>query len=93
MTSLDFVTQLSPTLKIKRADMVERDVILHQILTDLSNDGFFSKNFLLKGGTCLIKYYLGYFRFSERMQILLGGINQGSETKLQKRSEKNFRQS
>ena len=61
MTSLDFVTRLSSTLKIKRADMVERDVILHQILTDLSNDGFFSKNFLLKGGTCLIKYYLGYF--------------------------------
>ena len=66
MTSLDFVTQLSSTLKIKRVDMVERDIILHQILTDLSNDGFFSKNFLLKGGgTCLIKHYLGYFRFSE----------------------------
>ena len=65
MTSLDFVTRLSSTLKIKRVDMVEKDVILHQILTDLSNDGFFSKNFLLKGGTCLIKHYLGYFRFSE----------------------------
>lgn len=45
--------------------MVEKDVILHQILTDLSGDGFFSKNFVFKGGTCLIKQHLGYFRFSE----------------------------
>ena len=45
--------------------MVEKDVILHQILTDLSGDDFFSKNFVFKGGTCLIKQHLGYFRFSE----------------------------
>lgn len=65
MISLDFVTQLSSTFRIERTHMVERDVILHQILTDLSNDKFFSKNFLFKGGTCLIKHHLGYFRFSE----------------------------
>lgn len=65
MISLDFVTRLSSTLKIERTHMIERDVILHQILTDLSNDKFFSKNFLFKGGTCLIKHHLGYFRFSE----------------------------
>ncbi len=28
-------------------------------------DEFFPDNFLFKGGTCLIKSYLGYFRFSE----------------------------
>lgn len=65
MISLDFLTHLSSTLKIERMEMIERDVILHQILTDLSNDKFFSGNFLFKGGTCLMKYHLGYFRFSE----------------------------
>ncbi len=65
MINLDFVTQLSSTLRIERTHMVERDVILHQILTDLSDDKFFSNNFLFKGGTCLIKHHLGYFRFSE----------------------------
>jgi predicted nucleotidyltransferase component of viral defense system len=61
----DFVDRISTTIEIQRKDMIEKDILLHQILTDLSNDNFFSKNFLFKGGTCLIKNYLGYFRFSE----------------------------
>ncbi len=63
--TLDFVNRVSFELKIQRKDMIEKDLILHQILADLSNDKFFSSNFLFKGGTCLIKNYLGYFRFSE----------------------------
>ncbi len=61
----DFVDRISTTIGIQRKDMIEKDLLLHQILIDLSNDKFFSKNFLFKGGTCLIKNYLGYFRFSE----------------------------
>ncbi len=45
--------------------MLEKDLILHQILADLSQDEFFSNNFVFKGGTCLTKCYLGYYRFSE----------------------------
>ncbi|MGI0045718.1 MAG: nucleotidyl transferase AbiEii/AbiGii toxin family protein [Nitrosotalea sp.] len=63
--TLDFVNRISSELKLQRKDMIEKDLLLHQILTDLSNNKFFSKNFLFKGGTCLIKNYLGYFRFSE----------------------------
>ncbi len=63
--TLAFVDRISTTLNIRRRDMIEKDLLLHQILTDLSNDRFFAKNFLFKGGTCLIKHYLGYFRFSE----------------------------
>lgn len=63
--TLTFVDRISATLNIKKKDMIEKDLILHQILTDLSHNKFFSKNFLFKGGTCLIKHYLGYFRFSE----------------------------
>ncbi len=61
----DFINQVSETLKIERKDLIEKDIILHQLLLDLSKNDFFSKNFLFKGGTCLIKCYLGYFRFSE----------------------------
>lgn len=63
--NLRFVNEVSSKIKTRRSDMVETDIILHQILTDLSKDKFFSKNFLFKGGTCLIKYQLGYLRFSE----------------------------
>ncbi len=61
----DFVNEIARILNIKRKDMIEKDLILHQILSDLSDDRFFSANFLFKGGTCLIKSYFGYLRFSE----------------------------
>jgi len=60
-----FVDEASRILKIERKDLIEKDIILHEILTDLSKDKFFSGSFLFKGGTCLIKHYLGYYRFSE----------------------------
>jgi predicted nucleotidyltransferase component of viral defense system len=61
----DFVNEAARLLNIGRRDLVEKDFILHQILADLSEDGFFAPNFLFKGGTCLIKCYFGYLRFSE----------------------------
>ncbi len=61
----DLVNGLAQRAEIGRRDLVEKDLILHQTLTDLSKDDFFSKNFLFKGGTCLIKCYFGYLRFSE----------------------------
>ncbi len=61
----DFVNAISEALKIERRDLIEKDLILHQMLLDVSKDKFFRENFLFKGGTCLIKCYLGYFRFSE----------------------------
>jgi predicted nucleotidyltransferase component of viral defense system len=62
--NLHFVNEVSAKIKT-RSDMLEKDILLHQILTDLSKDKFFSRNFLFKGGTCLIKHHLGYLRFSE----------------------------
>jgi len=61
----EFIEQISDELGIMRRDLVEKDITLHRLLLDLSGDEFFSKNFLFKGGTCLIKCYLGYYRFSE----------------------------
>ncbi len=62
---VDFVNEVARLLTIRRRDLVEKDLILHQILTDLSKNHFFLSNFLFKGGTCLIKCYFGYLRFSE----------------------------
>ncbi len=62
---IDFVNEVARILDIKRKDLIEKDLILHQILVDLSTDRFFAPNFLFKGGTCLIKCYFGYLRFSE----------------------------
>jgi len=61
----DFVNAVARTQKVKRTDLIEKDLILHQILFDLSKDKFFHDNFAFKGGTCLAKCYLDYFRFSE----------------------------
>lgn len=64
----DFVNEVAKILDIKRKDMIEKDMILHQILFDLSDDRFFAANVLFKGGTCLIKSYFGYLRFSEEFE-------------------------
>ena len=61
----DFVNEVARTQKVKRADLIEKDLILHQVLFDLSKNTFFHDNFAFKGGTCLAKCYLDYFRFSE----------------------------
>jgi predicted nucleotidyltransferase component of viral defense system len=80
---VDFVNEVARALKIGRRDLVEKDIVLHQMLTDLSHDGFFSENFVFKGGTCLIKCYFGYMRFSEdidftwRDQSVFNGKSQG----------------
>jgi len=78
----DFVDTVSQMLQIRRRDLIEKDLILHQLLLDLSHDKHISSSFLFKGGTCLIKHYLGYFRFSEdidftwRDQEVFMGITQ-----------------
>jgi predicted nucleotidyltransferase component of viral defense system len=61
----DFVNEVARTQKVKRADLIEKDLILHHVLFDLSKNTFFHDNFAFKGGTCLAKCYLDYFRFSE----------------------------
>jgi predicted nucleotidyltransferase component of viral defense system len=61
----DFVNEVARTQEIKRADLIEKDLLLHQVLFDLSTNKFFHDNFVFKGGTCLAKCYLDYFRFSE----------------------------
>ncbi|MBN2335718.1 nucleotidyl transferase AbiEii/AbiGii toxin family protein [Candidatus Bathyarchaeota archaeon] len=66
---LPFVNEVSKKTGIKRIDLIEKDLLLHQILADISRNRFLSDNLLFKGGTCLIKGYIGYFRFSEDLDF------------------------
>jgi len=74
----DFANALAGTLSIQRRDLIEKDVILHQMLLDLSSDKFFSENFAFKGKTCLIKCYYGYKRFSEDIDFTEKGSSEES---------------
>jgi len=58
----EFIEELSSRLGLDKG-LIERDLLLHQILLDLSNSSF-ADNFAFKGGSCLIKHYIGYYRFS-----------------------------
>ena len=60
-----FIEEIGNSLNFPRKDLIEKDIILHRLLSYLSDDRFFRENFLFKGGTCLIKSYLDYYRFSE----------------------------
>ncbi len=61
---LPFINEVSKRTGVKRIDLIEKDILLHELLVDLSQSPFADK-LLFKGGTCLIKGYIGYFRFSE----------------------------
>ena len=62
-------TYLSGQTKIKNTDLLAKDAYLQGLLIELARDGYFKKNFVLKGGTCLIKAYFGYYRFSEDLDF------------------------
>ncbi|WP_182126352.1 nucleotidyl transferase AbiEii/AbiGii toxin family protein [Nitrosopumilus sp. b2] len=63
------IQEISQTYEITNQVLIEKDIILHEILTDLTNEEFFIQNFLFKGGTCLVKAFLNYIRFSEDMDF------------------------
>lgn len=69
MTRLEFINYLGEKYGIKQRELIEKDYLLQSLIKELSGDEFFRKNFIFKGGTCLIKAYLGYYRFSEDLDF------------------------
>lgn len=61
----EFIEELSKLLGNGHSELIEIELLLYKILYALSQYEFFSNNLLFKGGTCLIKNYLDYYRFSE----------------------------
>ena len=54
---------------VKQAELLEKDMLLHLLLKELAADERFRTHYVFKGGTCLIKCYLGYYRFSEDLDF------------------------
>lgn len=69
MINRDFVIALSKHFVTENPELVEKDLILQQLLVELTSDETFSKDYAFKGGTCLTKCYLGYYRFSEDLDF------------------------
>lgn len=69
MARKELIEYLSDKLNIKRKELLEKDIILQTLLVELSAMPLFHDNFAFKGGTCLIKCYLGYYRFSEDLDF------------------------
>src|SRR3989344_6707053 len=69
MINKEFIGYISTKTKIKQKELIEKDLILQYLLKELQSNKYFSKNFVFKGGTCLIKCYLGYYRFSEDLDF------------------------
>lgn len=53
----------------QRMDLLEKDLILQELLMGLLGTNSFAEHYAFKGGTCLIKCYLGYYRFSEDLDF------------------------
>jgi len=64
-----FIDEISRLLSYNHPELIEKDILLHNILLALSKQKDFRDSYIFKGGTCLIKAYLGYFRFSEDLDF------------------------
>ena len=64
----ELIEYLKSELKIDNTKFLEKDVLLHRILVRLMKTCF-KDDYAFKGGTCLTKCYLGYYRFSEDMDF------------------------
>lgn len=65
----EFFDALYGIKAVERRDLLEKDYHIHRILTELARDPWVREHIVFKGGTCLIKAYLGYYRFSEDLDF------------------------
>lgn len=69
MNTKEFFERMNNIVKPGRRDIIEKDFYLHRFLNKMSKDEYLNKNFVFKGGSCLIKAYVGYYRFSEDIDL------------------------
>ena len=65
----EIINYISGEMKIENKSLIEKDIILHKLLSYLADIDYFKDSFVFKGGTCLTKCYYGYFRFSEDLDF------------------------
>lgn len=64
-----FIIELKEILNYNNPELIEIDLILHKILSEFAKNQFLRENLLFKGGTCLIKTYFDYYRFSQDLDF------------------------
>lgn len=64
----ELIEYIKSKLKIINTKFLEKDILLHRILLRLMKTSF-KEDYAFKGGTCLTKCHLGYYRFSEDMDF------------------------
>lgn len=69
MIDKGIVDLIADRTKIRQRNFIEKDLLLHRILVELSTDNNFLNNYAFKGGTCLMKCYIKYYRFSEDLDF------------------------
>ena len=65
----ELIDYLAKSIQAAKKELIEKDLYLQILLLEFSKNEYFRKNFVFKGGTCLIKHYLGYYRFSEDLDF------------------------
>lgn len=65
----EFIAFVAEKSGIKRPSLIEKDLIIHRILRDIYSSRHFAENYLFKGGSCLVKCYFGYYRFSVDLDL------------------------
>lgn len=60
----NFLTSIKDKTSITALELIEKDFYLNVLLSKLNLEGY-----VFKGGTCLAKVYLDYFRFSEDLDF------------------------
>jgi predicted nucleotidyltransferase component of viral defense system len=61
----ELIDEIVRSTGIQKRNLIEKELKIHGTLRHLSLDSWFRESFLFEGGTCLIKGFLGYYRFSE----------------------------
>jgi len=83
----ELIDYLANKLNIKNKELLEKDILLHLLLLYLEKNQNFKENYVFKGGTCLIKCHLGYYRFSEDLDfsyVLYEKLKDKSENQIRK---------
>jgi predicted nucleotidyltransferase component of viral defense system len=60
----EFVGFVADKSGIAKPALIERDILIHRLLKGLCGSPEFVGKYVFKGGSCLVKCYFGYYRFS-----------------------------
>ena len=68
----DIIGFLSKETDFANTSLVEKDLLINILLGRLAEGEDFRNRYVFKGGTCLIKSFFGYYRFSEDIDLTYG---------------------